>query len=249
MSASKATKTFRCSRLLARSRIHCSSEWHEAIRTAEFVVLHPSFKQEELDRLKHQTLDALRVALQQPGALARYVTDRIVYGESEYGHAAGGTMETVEAIQRDDLVRLYHTYYTPKNATLILAGDVTLEQGKKYAQQFFGDWKTEPAAADAPLQPKVTEWRPVSVVVDMPEAGQAAVTVAKPAIKRDSPDFYTGLVVNAALGGGFVSRLNHEIRIKRGLSYGVRSAMDSRRSGGSFVATAQTKNPSATRVP
>ena len=82
----------------------------------------------------------------------------------------------------------------------------------------------------------------------MPEAGQAAVTVAKPSIKRDSPDYYTGLVVNAALGTGFVSRLNREIRIKRGLSYGARSAIDSRRGGGSFVASAQTKNPSAAEV-
>ncbi len=82
----------------------------------------------------------------------------------------------------------------------------------------------------------------------MPEAGQASVNVAELSIKRDSPDYYTGLVVNASLGTGFVSRLNREIRIKRGLSYGARSAIDSRRNGGSFVATAQTKNPSASEV-
>src|SRR5438046_6969125 len=82
----------------------------------------------------------------------------------------------------------------------------------------------------------------------MPEAGQASVTVAKPSVQRDSPDYYTGLVTNAALGTGFVSRLNREIRIKRGLSYGARSAIDSRRSGGSFFASAQTKNPSAAEV-
>ena len=211
------------------------------------VVLHPAFKQEEIDRLKNQTLDGLRVVLQQPGALARYVTDRVVYGSSEYGHAAGGTMETVQAIKRDDLVKLYQTYYTPENATLILAGDITLEQGKKYAQQFFGDWKADPAALKDSTPPS-PEWKAENVVVDMPQAGQASVTVAKPAIKRSSPDYYTGLVANAALGTGFVSRLNREIRIKRGLSYGARSALDSRRNGGSFVASAQTKNQSAGEV-
>lgn len=195
------------------------------------VVLHPAFKQEEIDRLKNQTLDGLRVMLQQPGALARYVTDRVVYGSGEYGHAAGGTMETVQAIQRDDLVKVYKTYYTPENATLILAGGITLEQGMKYARQFFGDWKADPSATKDAPRPEAPEWKPENVVVDMPEAGQAAVTVAKPAIKRSSPDYYTGLVVNAALGTGFVSRLNREIRIKRGLSYGARSALDSRRGG------------------
>ena len=213
------------------------------------VVLHPAFQQEEIDRLKNQTLDGLRVVLQQPGALARFVTDRVVYGSSEYGHAAGGTMETVQAIQRDDLVKLYKTYYTPENATLILAGDITLEQGTKYAQQFFGDWKAEPSAGQgARLARRPWIGNKKTSLLTCRKRARPSVTVAKPSIKRDSPDYYTGLVVNAALGTGFVSRLNREIRIKRGLSYGARSAIDSRRSGGSFVASAQTKNPSAAEV-
>jgi zinc protease len=225
-----------------------SSNAGPALAILADVVLHPAFKQEEIDRLKNQTLDGLRVVLQHPGSLAGYVTDRVVYGSGEYGHALGGTMETVQAIQRDDLVQIYKTYYTPANATLILAGDITLEQGMKYAQQFFGDWKADPSASKGVPRPEAPEWKPENVVIDMPEAGQAAVTVAKPAVKRSSPDYYTGLVVNAALGTGFVSRLNREIRLKRGLSYGARSALDSRRGGGSFVASAQTKNPSAAEV-
>jgi zinc protease len=82
----------------------------------------------------------------------------------------------------------------------------------------------------------------------MPEAGQASVSVTKPAIKRDSPDYYSGLVANAALGNGFASRLNREIRIKRGLSYGARSSLDVRRDAGAFIASAQTKNESAAEV-
>jgi zinc protease len=225
-----------------------SSNAGPALAILADVVLHPAFKQEEIDRLKNQKLDGLRVVFQHPGSLAGYVTDRVVYGSGEYGHAVGGTMETVQAIQRDDLVQIYKTYYTPANATLILAGDITLEQGKKYAQQFFGDWKADSSASKDVPPPEAAEWKPENVVVDMPEAGQAAVTVAKPAVKRSSPDYYTGLVVNAALGTGFVSRLNREIRLKRGLSYGARSALDSRRGGGSFVASAQTKNPSAAEV-
>ena len=82
----------------------------------------------------------------------------------------------------------------------------------------------------------------------MPEAGQAAVTVERPAIKRTSPDYYSALVANAALGNGFVSRMNREIRIKRGLSYGAGSSLDPRREKGPFSAAAQTKNESAAEV-
>jgi len=212
------------------------------------VILHPAFKQEEIDRLKNQTLDGLRVVLQQPGALGRFVTERVIFGEGEYGHAAGGTVETVNAIQRDDIVKLYKSYYTPDNATIILSGNVTLEEGKRLAQKFFGDWKADPSITKEPPVVPPTEWKHENVVIDLPLAGQASVTVAKPAIKRSSPDYYAGLVANAALGQGFISRLNREIRIKRGLSYGARSAIDSRRSGGSFFASAQTKNQSAAEV-
>ena len=94
------------------------------------VVLHPAFKQEEIDRLKKQRLDGLRVALQQPGALAAFVTDRVVFDSGEYGHSTGGTIETVQAMQRDDIVKLYKSYYSPTNAAVIFVGKVTLEQAQ-----------------------------------------------------------------------------------------------------------------------
>jgi zinc protease len=211
------------------------------------VVQHPTFKPEEINRLKKQRLDGLRVALQQPGSVAGFVAERVVFGPSEYGHSASGTLETVQAMQHDDIEKLYKTYYAPANAALVLVGNVTLEQGKTYAQKFFGNWRTD-AAAVKTAPASGNEWKPQNVVVDMPQAGQSAVVFSKPAIKRDSPDYYSGLVANAALGNGFISRLNREIRIKRGLSYGVRSSLDARRDNGQFTASAQTKNESAAEV-
>ena len=211
------------------------------------VVLHPAFKQEEIDRLKKQRLDGLRVALQQPGALAAFVTDRVVFDSGEYGHSTGGTIETVQAMQRDDIVKLYKSYYSPTNAAVIFVGKVTLEQGKAYAQKYFGAWKADATVVKA-APPSTMEWKPENVVVDMPQAGQSAVALSRPAIKRSSPDYYSGLVANAALGNGFISRLNREIRIKRGLSYGARSSLDARRDTGPFTASAQTKNESASEV-
>ena len=225
-----------------------SDKAEPALRILSDVVLHPTFKQEEIDRLKNQTLDGLRVALRQPGALSQFVAGRVVFGDAPYGHSHTGTMESVQAIKRDEIVKLYKTYYVPENAALILAGNLTLEEGRKYAEQFFGEWKgTMPPQRD-PITSIAADWKPTNIVIDMPEAGQAAVTMARPGIKRNSPDYYAGLVANAALGNGFVSRLNREIRIKRGLSYGARSSLDARREVGPFMATAQTKNQSAAEV-
>ncbi len=183
------------------------------------------------------------MALQQPGSLASYVVGRVVYGDGEYGHASGGTPETLPAIQRSDIVNFYQNYYRPDNATLVFSGNVTFEQGKEYAEKFFGNWKVN-QTPPRPVTPTAGTWKPTTVVVDMPEAGQASVSVTKPAIKRDSPDYYAGLLANAALGTGFGSRLNREIRIKRGLSYGARSSLDTRRDAGAFAPPPKRKtNP------
>jgi zinc protease len=225
-----------------------SDKAEPALKILSDVVLHPTFKDEEIDRLKNQTLDGLRVALRQPGALTQFVLGRALFGDAPYGHSHTGTMESVQAIKRDDIVKLYQTYYVPENAALILSGNLTLEQGRKYAEQFFGDWKGSLPSQPVPPSGTAKEWKPGNIVIDMPEAGQAAVTLARPGVKRSSPDYYAGLVANAALGTGFVSRLNREIRIKRGLSYGARSSLEARRDVGPFVATAQTKNESADEV-
>src|SRR2546423_4905556 len=225
-----------------------SDKAEPALKILSDVVLHPTFKQEEIDRLKNQTLDGLRVALRQPGALSQFVAGRALFGDAPYGHSHTGTMESVQAIKRDDIVKLYQMYYVPENAALILSGNLTLEQGRKYAEQFFGGWKGSLPTQPVPPSGTAKEWKPSNIVIDMPEAGQAAVTVARPGVKRNSPDYYAGLVANAAPGTGFVSRLKREFRIKRGLSYGARSSLEARRDVGPFIATAQTKNESADEV-
>ena len=125
----------------AASLVVMSNQAETALKILADVVLHPAFKQEEIDRLKNQRLDGLRVALQQPGSLARFVTERVIFGSGEYGHAAGGTMETVQAIGRDDIVHLYQQSYQPQDAVFILVGDITLAQAKAEAQRTV--WRLE----------------------------------------------------------------------------------------------------------
>jgi zinc protease len=90
-------------------------------------------------------------------------------------------------------------------------------------------------------------YKPRVVVIDKPDAGQAAVLVARNGIDRKDPDYFRGMVANSVLSG-YSGRLNQEIRIKRGLSYGAASALEARRSVGPFVASAQTKNQSGAQV-
>jgi zinc protease len=213
------------------------------------VVRNPAFKDEEIDRLRRQYLDNLKVSLGQPGAIARFAAARVVYRDAPYGHPLSGTPESLPRIKRDDIVKLHGMFYRPDNAILVIGGDITPENGFALAQKYFGDW-----ARPGNELPRLTMVTPVSepgnrriLVIDMPGAGQAAVLAARSAINRSSPDYFRGIVSNSILSG-YSGRLNWEIRVKRGLSYGAGSSLDMRRSAGSFSASAQTKNESGAEV-
>jgi zinc protease len=225
-----------------------SSKVSAAIDILADVVRHPTFKEDEIERLRQQTLDELTVDMGDPGAIARYVAARVVFGETPYGQPLVGTTETITRINRDAFLKFHERWYRPDNAILIFGGDIRPKAAFALAQQFFGDWKkpvqTLPDLG-APNLPSTAV--PRVVVVDKPDAGQAAVMVARLGIERTSSDYFGGVVANSVLSG-YSGRLNQEIRIKRGLSYGAVSQLDTRRNIGPFVATAQTKNQSAVQV-
>ena len=227
-----------------------SSSINPAMEILADVVRRPTFKDEEIERLRQQYLDDLTVALGQPGSIARYVASRVVFGDAPYGHPLSGTPESIARIKRDDIVRMHATYYRPDNAILVIGGDIRAEDAFKTAERFFGDWQKPTAplpVSSAKVANATPSAQPRIVVIDKPDAGQAAVLVARTGIRRTDPEFFRGIVANSVLSG-YSGRLNQEIRIKRGLSYGARSALESRRDVGPFTAEAQTKNESGAVV-
>jgi zinc protease len=88
------------------------------------------------------------------------------------------------------------------------------------------------------------------LVVDLPQSGQASVNYIKRvnSLGRNAKDYYAASVLNSLLGGGYSSRLNQEIRIKRGLSYGAGSSFGWRSGYSNFRASTQTKEVSAAEV-
>ncbi|CAN5359297.1 pitrilysin family protein [soil metagenome] len=228
-----------------------SSRFAPAMEILAEVVRQPTFKEEEIERLRQQYLDDLTVALGQPGAIARFVAQRVVFGDTPYGHPLSGTPQSIAAIRRDDIVRMHQTYYRPDNAMLVIGGDIKAEEAFKLAERLFGDWKKPaaplPAASAMAKKDANMNSKPRIVVIDKPDSGQAAVMVARPGIRRIDQDYYRGIVANSVLSG-YSGRLNQEIRIKRGLSYGAGSQLDVRRDVGPFVASAQTKNESGAEV-
>ena len=212
------------------------------------LVRNPAFAQEELDRQRDQTLDGLKVQLSSPGPVANQAAGRVIYGQAAYGAPGAGTLTSLPAVTRDDITTFHAARYRPSDATLVFSGDITAEAARALAQQAFGDWRpTGPAPAPA-AAPAGQVLAPRVVVIDQPGAGQAAVVAALRSVSRADDGYFPLTVGNTLLGGSFTSRLNQEIRIKRGLSYGTRSSLGVRREAGLFTASAQTRNDAAVEV-
>ncbi|AYG94435.1 insulinase family protein [Brevundimonas naejangsanensis] len=212
------------------------------------LVRHPAFAQEELERQQSQTLDGLRVALSQPGSIASQSVGRVIYGDAPYAAPGGGTLTSIPALTREDVAAFHAARYRPSRATLVFSGAVTPAEARQLAQAAFGDWREPAAPAPAAIDKAGQALAPRVVVIDQPGAGQAAVVAAIRGISRTDADYFPLTLGNTLLGGGFSSRLNQEIRIKRGLSYGARSSVGALQQTGVFSASTQTKNESATEV-
>src|SRR6185437_11377516 len=173
---------------------------------------------------------------------------RGVFGEGAYGHSRNGTPDSIGRITRADVQQLHGELYRPDNAILILTGDISAAQAQQLAQASFGDWQKP--ATPLPSRPagRTASRLPSILLIDQHGAGQAGVVAAHAAPPRNDADYYVGTVANAVLGGSYSARLNEEIRIKRGLSYGASSRLQSLGDAGIWLASAQTKNPSAPQV-
>lgn len=226
-----------------------SAKITQAMEILADVVRRPTFKSEEVERLRQQYLDNLTLALGEPGSIARFVAARVVFGDTPYGHPIGGTTESLTHITGADIAKMHSRFYRPDNAILVIGGDIRARDGFALATRYFGDWpKPTSVMPVLSANSSVTGEKPSRVIViDKPDAGQAAVFLARLGIDRKDADYFRGIVANSVLNG-YSGRLNQEIRIKRGLSYGAGSALDARRETGPFVASAQTKNESGAQV-
>jgi len=204
------------------------------------VVLRPAFPAKEVDRIRNDRLTSLLQQRDQPFQTAIRVMNASLYGPAHpYGHTALGTEESLKKISRDDLVSFYKGAYGPKNAALVMVGDVTEAEAKKLAADVFGSWKGDGGAA--PIPPEGATATSRVIIVDKPESPQTAVLAGQVGVARSNPDYEKLDVMNTVLGGMFSSRINLNLREDKGYSYGAFSFIGQNRGVGPVMAGAAVR--------
>ena len=202
-------------------------------------MLRPAFPAEQFAKVQRQALSALAAERQEPAALAGKLAGKVLFGPHPYG--AYRTPETVKAIARDDLAAFHKALFLPNNATLAVVGDVKAADVMPLIEKALGGWKKgEVPAFELPVIPAL---QGVTVhLVDRPGSVQSNIIIGQSGPGRSSPDVPELNVLNATLGGGFSGRLFQNLREKHGWTYGAYSQFDMRKLGGTFEASAETRN-------
>jgi zinc protease len=204
-------------------------------------VRQPAFAPAELTLAKQRATSSITLQSGSPSALASLVAQRVLF-TGAFARPVTGTARSIAAIDRDAVVAYHRARYRPDGAILTIGGDLAAGDAFALAQTAFGDWSAPSGSAPTPA-PAVAA-APRVVVVDQPAAGRTAIVVARVGPLRTSADWAAAMVANSVLSG-YSGRLNEEIRVKRGLSYGANSSYVTGRYAGSILASTLVEHAKA----
>ncbi len=220
----------------------CLTKHNEALlNIMSDIILNASFKTEELEKIRTQTLSALEADKNDPGSIAQRVGSKLLYGMNHpYGEIV--SEETVKNITLDKCNEFYKTYFRPNIGYLAIVGDITLADAKPLVEKYLGNWQK----ADVPVVNYPTPKAPSKTVVDIVDrtnSVQSTLNVGYPVdLKPGAPDAIKARVTNTILGGGSF-RLFNNLREKHGWTYGAYSQLTADRLIGKFLASAEVRNP------
>jgi zinc protease len=215
----------------------------EAWELTRLALTAPRFEAEAVERMRNAVLTRIRRDLGDPDWIARRTFYDTAYPGHPYGRRARGTPETVAGLTADDLRDFVKNRFARDNLLVAASGDITPERLGSVLDRIFG------GLPEKAVIPTVADTQPKgggeTVVVPRPQP-QSVVLTGQPGLKRNDPDWFAAYIMNYVLGGGsFNSRLMDEIRVKRGLSYGVYSYLLPFDHSALVMAGGSTANPNA----
>lgn len=192
----------------------------EAVELLRKALIEPRFDEDAIERVRAQVLSIIRSDATDPNSIASRTFDEMAFGDHPYGSSRDGTLETVAALTRDDLVEAHQRALARDRIYVGAVGDITPEELGTLLDDLLGGLPAE----GAPMPPEADFALEGGVTVVPFDTPQSVAFFGHEGITRDDPDFFPAYVANEIFGGsGFQSRLMTEVREKRGLTYGIGS--------------------------
>lgn len=203
-----------------------SPSWKLLLGLMAEIATRPTFPQKEVRRQKQRLLDRLLLERDDPRVQGEQLFRRLVYGGHWLGRPAYGSIESVEGLERGDLVRFHRRAWIPERAVLGICGDVDPDEVRRVLERSFRDWQPGrahdlPPASFPPAEVRLEAFRA--------ERAQVHLFVGHLGIRRNHPDYAALVVMDHVLGTGpgFTNRISRRLRDELGLAYSVHAAIHS----------------------
>lgn len=192
----------------------------EAVELLRRSLINPRFDQDAIDRVRGQVISIIRSDEKDPNDMAGRVFETQAFGDHPYGTDSNGTIDSVTALTRDDILTAHTDTMTRDRIYIGAVGDITPDELATLLDTLLGDLPETGAPMPEDIDPMLTG----GVTVVPYDTPQSVALFGHSGVVRTSEDFFPAYVLNTVLGGGgFESRLMTEVREKRGLTYGVYS--------------------------
>lgn len=194
--------------------------YDEGFALLKLALTAPRFDDEPLERIRKHMYVAIKRKQEEPDDLAAEKLAQILYGDHPYSIHQGGTEESVTSFTKADCLQLIKDRFAREDLIISVAGDITPQELGLKLDILFGDFPEKPNLKSLPdvklnLTGKVE-------VIKLNDRPQTVAIFANQGILRNDPDFYAAYVLNHIIGGSsFSARLMDEVRVKRGLTYGI----------------------------
>ncbi len=212
----------------------------EAIDLLALALAKPRFDTADIERVRAQMIASLRYQQNEPGVMASRRYFREAFPGHPYSRPSSGTVESVAAITRDDLVVMHRLLIGRGSLKIAVVGAVEADSVAQMVDRAFGGLPEAGMLNSVPMTWIHDLGRRIVVDLDVP---QSVIRFGLPGIAWRDPDFIPAYVLNHILGGGaFTSRLFQEVREKRGLAYSVGTSLTSHRAVAMTWGYTATKN-------
>ena len=190
------------------------------------VLLAPSFPEADFTRLQAQQISGIQNEKKNPQSMVMRVMPTLLYGENHpyaMPMSGSGEEESVNGITLADVKGFYSTWLRPNNATIVVTGDITMEELTSKLEKRFSTWQKGTAPKKVIPEVKTVASSNKIFFIDRPESQQSLIVAGYLTNPYGQMDETAIEQMNNVLGGDFTSRINMNIREDKRWSYGARS--------------------------
>ena len=238
--------TMRCGsqeEFLEMSGSSLSENFSRLLALAADCLIGPAFTPEEFAKERQRRIDAIGEIKDEPSQAVRQYFRKFYFGSHPLGSLKSGTETSLQRMTVDEVRDFHRRNLRPERAILAVCGRIAPKELEKLLSTTIGRWpRSEKPLPETTLPPFPVVAGRTCLLIDKPDASQAYFILGAPGLPYGSASSPQAEVMNTLFGGRFTSWLNSELRIKRGLTYGARSSLQSWRQGGIFTVSSYTKN-------